>query len=149
MRINSFYQFCVYICIALIVVTLSINFVSGLNVFEIPYDAGYQTGDDTSGNFVNLTNITSDGESGGMDLLWAGVLSSAAFGGMVVAWITRSTTIIGVYVFSAVFWVSYLRCLSVVYISYLEPLFGFIMIFTVAMVFLWAGAIAGMLSGSG
>lgn len=149
MNLNTLYQTCVYFCICMTIFTVSLSFVNGLGVFDISMEGGFVPGSSSEETFKDLTNITDEkGEEGGMDFLWASVLTASGFGGLVIAWITRSTTILGVYVFSAVFWVSYINSMSILNIGGYLPL-GFIAIGTTAMLFIWAGAVAGMLSGSG
>lgn len=149
MNLNTLYQTCVYFCICMTIFTVSLSFVNGLGVFDVSVEGGFIPGSSSEETFKDLTNISDEqGESGGMDVLWAGILTASGLGGLFVAWITRSTTILGVYVFSAVFWVSYINSMSILNIGGYLPL-GFIAIGTTAMLFIWAGAIAGMLSGSG
>ncbi len=150
MRENTYFQVCVYICICMIVFTMSINFVSAMGVFPTTAPVGFQTGNTTGQTFQNLTNVENETVANlGIDDLFVIILTGAALGGILVAWLTHSTTILGIYVFSVVFWASYGRALAVLGWQFLEPISGFIMIGTVGMSFIFAGAIAGMLSGSG
>lgn len=144
---KTLFQTCVIICITMIVFTLAINFVSGLGVFET-YESGFDSSGDTDTIFNSTTNLESDDGGSGMDALWAAVLGGAGLGAIVLAWVTRSPVIIGVYIFSAIFWASYINALSVININNWIPA-GFLLIGTVAMVFIFGGAVAGMLSGSG
>lgn len=146
MRLNSFYQYCVYICIMLIIFNFAIAFVNTLDAFPTTYEVGYNGTGASDTSFENLTTNTT-GSGLQMDDVWLIVVSAFVVGlPLVIA--TRSTTIIGVYIFSAVFWASYGHTLLVVH-SMLTGYGDFILIGTVAMTFLWVGAVAGMLSGSG
>jgi len=137
----------------MIVFTLSINFVSGLGVFPTEYESGIVKSDNASETFENLTDIDSqETDSGtviGFDALLIGLLGAGGVLALVAAWVTRSPVVLGVYAFSAVFWASYIRTLVVLNLDVFGELGGFIAIGTTAMFFVFAGAIAGMLSGSG
>jgi len=152
MKANTFFQVCIFTCIALVIFTLSINFVSALNVFGVPVQMGFEPGDAANETFEDLTNVTYETQEGitlsGMDALWMVILGGGIGIGLVVAWLTHSTAILGVFVFSSIFWASYVRSLGVLNVGGYLP-GGFILIGTVAFGFVWAGAIAGMLSGSG
>jgi len=140
---NTFFQICVNICLCLVILTLSINFVVELNIFPVDMGSGLTPSDTTNETMENIT-----GRIGGVQNIWLMVYTGAGIGGLVIAWITRSTTVLGVYIFGAVFWISYIRCLSILNLGQYLPV-GFIMIGTTAMGFVFIGAIAGMLSGSG
>lgn len=142
---KTLYQTCVIICITMIFFTLTISFVDGLGIFD-PVEEGFDTSGNSSDIFNRTTNIETTEGGFGMDALWLAVLGGGGIAAVVLAWATRSPIIIGVYVFSAVFWAAYLNSLSIV--SSLVP-GEFLVIGTVGMFFAFAGAIAGMLSGSG
>lgn len=155
-ELTTFFQICIYITIAMVLFTLSISFVSAMGVFQTEIEAGVVAGEDTNATMQGFT-VSPDYPSGmDMTTLWGIVITASAAGGIVIAWITRSTTILGVYVFSVVFWAAYGNALSVInsmggsepYLSGLIGL-GFVSLATVGIGFIWIGAIAGMLSGSG
>ena len=149
MRLNTFYQICIYITIAGILFTLSVNFVSGLGVFEYTGESGIQTGENVNSSVAAFTTSNDYQDGFVMDNLWAVVLAGIA-GGLVVAWLTHSTSVIGVYIFAFVFWSSYTNIVSMLYNNnFLGELWGFIVIGTVGITFVFIGAVAGMLSGSG
>ena len=143
---KTLYQTCVIICITMLVFTLAINFVSGLGIFA-PYSAGVGSGGSTDDTFNATTNTSNEG-SFGMDAVWGMIFGGAAIGAIVVAGVTRSPIIIGVYIFSVVFWVAYLNTLTVIQANDWIPA-GFLLMGTTLMVFVFAGAVIGMLSGSG
>lgn len=153
---KSLYQSCVTITIAVIVFTLALNFINGLNVFSTQVQGGFGIEDTAPDQFRYLANISNETESDlGMDDLWIVLLMGAGMGGIVIAWITRSPVIIGVYVFSVVFWASYMNAVGIIS-SILSvdgdistQMVSFLFIGTVAMFFVFAGAVTGMLSGSG
>lgn len=146
---DSFFQGCIYFCILLIAVTAFTNVVAEMGVFPISIAGGYQFGNDTNESFEGVTNIEM-GEYRGMDAVWAVVLGGSIIAGLAVAWITHSTSIIGVFIFSGVFWSSYLRVVSILYVGgYFNSIAPFIVAGTLVFSFFWAAAVAGMLSGSG
>ena len=147
MNLNTFYQVCIYITVGMILFTLSFNFVAGLDVYDTTAEHGLVPGDNTNETFMNLTE--SPEFEGGMvlDNIWTFVLAGG-IGAIVVAGITRSPIILGVYIFSFVFWTSYGNTLSIINIGGYIPA-GFLLIGTVGMAFIFVGAIAGMLGGSG
>ena len=65
-----------------------------------------------------------------------------------VAKMTQSTNMIGVWLFSSVFWTSYNNAISVIDVNSWIP-GDFLLMFTVAFLFLWVGAVIGILTGSG
>ena len=149
MNLNTFFQTCIYICVGLIVLTMSINFVNAMDIFDFGMEAGFSSGTD----FEDLTDVNYTGDDtndpdAGMKGLWLIMLTGAGIGGLTVAWITKSPVILGVFIFSAVFWASYINAAAVLHFGGFIPV-GFLAIGTAIMGFFWAGAIAGMLSGSG
>lgn len=130
----------------IIIFTLAINFVNGLNLFT-DVNSGVATGDKPGNIFSTIS-----GFSGGIEYIWAALLTATGLGTLVVAKLTQSTNMIGVWLFSGVFWTSYNKCISVVSVSssgtqWIAP--EFLILFTAAVLFLWVAAIIGMLTGSG
>lgn len=144
---NTFFQTSIYICILIIILTMAINFINTLDLF-LDVESGYAvSGKEPNNIFADIT-----GFSGGFEFIWISLLTVAGLGALVVAKLTHSTNMIGVWLFSGVFWTSYNKCISVVNISsggeaWIAP--EFLLMFTVALLFLWAAAIIGMLTGSG
>jgi hypothetical protein len=62
---------------------------------------------------------------------------------------TQSTTIIGIYIFSVYFWGSYLNTIGVIgiLVGANPVILAFIGLFTIPVVFIFIGAVIGMLSG--
>jgi len=138
---NTFFQICIVIVITLILFNLAVAWVDTLNIYQTNVDTGIATGADQNETFQNIAGIN-------IDSIWTLVLTGTAIAGIALAWITRSTTIIGIVLFSLVFWASYWNTLSILNIGDYIP-GGFILIGTAGMLFIWVGAIIGMLSGSG
>lgn len=155
MRINTFFQLCIFICICLIAFNLVFNFVNGLGAFEnIPI--GTPVGSNTSETFGDASSglmkgtplkSAGGGSFSGFGDIWDIVLTLGGIGAVVVAILMHSAVPVGAYIFSGVFWVSYGNSISVISSMHIQP--EFLMIGTVLMLFFWAGALAGMFSGSG
>jgi hypothetical protein len=143
---STFFQTCIYICILLIILTFAISFINELNLF---YDVnvGVETTNKPNNFLEELT-----GFEGGMEYIWLALITSSGLGTLVVAKLTQSTNMIGVWLFTSIFWTSYNKCLSVINISYGSQEWipaEFLIMFTVALLFLWIAAVIGMLTGSG
>lgn len=148
--LGTFFQICIYITACVIFFTLSVSFVNSLGVFPYTVESGIETGGGTNATFLGLTISDEYGSGVSMDTVWSIVFTASGIGALFVAWITRSISILGVYIFSVVFWSAYVNALSIINIGgFLSDLMGFVVIGTVGMVIVFAGAVAGMLSGSG
>jgi len=149
---KTFFQICVIITVSLAILNIAVNFVSGLGVFPISYSEGTPPIGSTNATMENLTDVrvqqTSGADLVGLDALFVAVLGGGALAAIVIAWVTRSTAIIGVWILSAVFWYSYGRTHVILDLQTYLPT-EFILMGTIAMGFVWVGAVAGMLSGSG
>jgi len=143
---SSFYQTCIYLCIVIIIFTLSINFINTLGIFK-DVDSGIETEGDADNIFQEISSF-----DGGFEYVWLTLLTASGIGALLVAKLTSSTNMIGIWLFSSVFWSSYAKCISVVNINSNGVAWipaDFLIIFTVGLLFLWAAAIIGMLTGSG
>jgi len=140
---QTLFQICIIITLSLFIFNLSVHYVSGMGIFDTGSHSGIVPGDDGNTTFSSVTQ-----DNTGMNGIWALVLTGAGLGGLVVAWMTHSTAILGVSIFSVAFWAAYLNTITILGIGNYIPE-GFLLIGTAGMGFVWAGAIAGMLSGSG
>jgi len=144
LKFGSLFQACFYFCLAVAIATLFINIVQGLNVFGNPdIGQGVVIGGNESNVFTSLTGLT-----GGFEYVWGLAVGLGLAGSAILAWATHSTIPIGVYLFGTLFWTSYSRLISVISIGDYIPA-DFLLGITVAMMFLFAGAVIGMLSGGG
>lgn len=141
---NTFYQGCFYFCVATIIATVCINFAGELGVFGVTFSTGVPTsGQNASAIFTLMTGLT-----GGMEFMWGLAIAGGFIGSVMLTYISRTTTPIAIFLFSSVFWTSYLRATSVVaYGGYIPE--SILTIAFVGMFCMFAGAIIGMLSGSG
>jgi hypothetical protein len=154
---ETFFQISIIFSILLITFTLAINFVSALGVFgEIDFETGIDT--ESSLNNDDVSSISDEvfvqlsGFTGGMGQLWFSILTITGIGTIVVAILMHSAIPIGVWIFSAVFWSSYIRCINVINVGGIfttNPMLQFLIILTVGLIFIWIGALAGMFGGSG
>lgn len=147
-NLNTFFQVAVYICIALLLLTLAINFVNATGAFPIEVSTSVATeGQNTTNIFNDITGLT-----GGMEYIWLTVLSITGIGAIAVAVLMHSTTPIGVWLFSSVFWTSYGRMIGTINITGVfdvDPMASFLVMGTVSILFIWTAAIIGMFTGSG
>jgi len=145
---KSLFQICFLICMLLIIFTLIINFVVALGVFG---DATLNTPVATEGDEQDLFYEIS-GFSGGMGQVWFIVTAVGGILSVAAAILMRSTTPIGIYLFSEIFWTSYSKFIDTVNINNIfggEPLGMLFLVITVGLLFIWVGALIGMLTGSG
>jgi len=141
--LNTFFRIAIFLCLALLVFTLAINFVNWTEAFPIDVDSGISGvhGNDTLSKLTSLSDPN-------MNFLWAictTVTGAAAIG---ISVLTRSIVPVGVYVFGAVFWTSWIRMWSITQIGSLLPV-ELTSIFFIAAIFLFIAAVVGMLTGSG
>lgn len=149
---STMFQICIYITIVTVIFTVSISFVAGLNIFPTVAQGGVIIDDDAGQTFEDITTLTDGKGNYGTNALWnivAGSILGLA-GGIVLGYAFQSTALLGISVFSGIFWSAYISAFAAVTSwGYFEGLEGFILIGSVGMLFVFAGAVAGMLSGSG
>lgn len=137
----TLYRGCFWFCIAITAITLSISFVSGMEIFGEHIEMGINTSGNSTTIFTQLSGLT-----GGLEYMWGLAIGVGLALTSVIAYATNSTTPIGIYLFAIVFWTSYTRGISIVN-GYIPA--SFLLIGTVMMLFMFSGAVIGMLSGSG
>jgi len=146
---ETLFQICIVLTITMFVFTLCVHYVSGLGIYnDVEIQGGLEPGSEADESVRRATE-SSDYESGfNVTTMWALVLTGAGAVGILVAWLTHSTAIIGVFIFSAAFWSSYVNTLGILNIgNFVDS--NFILIGTTVMIMIFIGAVAGMLSGSG
>jgi len=146
LNIGSYFQLALYFTIGILIFTLCVNFVDGMGVFTVEgspvhIDKGVSVSGNASNIFYQFTGLT-----GGMEYVWGLGISLAALGSVALAWATKQTIPIGIFVFSSVFWTSWIRCWSI-FTGVIPD--EFLTIAHVVMLMIFAGAIAGLLSGGG
>ena len=155
LSLNTFYQTSIYITLIMFVFTLCFNFVIGLNIFGVMPGGSVISSDNTSGILSGLTS-SPEYESGiGMTDIWKIVLSAgtiiAAGGALALAWLTQSTSIIAIYLYSVFFWSMYINTFSILYLGGLitGSLIMLVSIFSGVVAIIFIGAILGMLGAQG
>jgi len=139
----TFYRTCIYLCVVLIIFTLSINFVNALGVFS-SYDASPTEESLTTENALEQIS----GLSGGMEYIWGLAIGLGAGATMFLVYLSKQISPLGIYLFSSIFWTSWLKMNTVININGVIPA-ELIMLFTVGAMFIFIAAIIGMLTGSG
>ena len=148
MNISTLFHQCIYISIIILIFTLCANFMSVFmfqsHAIPVPINMGKApaTGTDaTNQTFISMVEgIT------GLSSLWLLGLGVGTLAAGALSILTRQTTPIAAYLFGAVFWTSYIRCLSV-FAAYVPS--SITILFTVSITFLFAGAIIGIFGYSG
>ena len=140
MRANTFFQIAIYICLALIVFNLAYSFIASLSVFPVEKEGVYEG--DSRSIFKTLTGWD-DGIAG----IWLAMTTLGGVAATGVSFLAKSPAPIGVYIFSHIFWNSYNAALNALPLEMLPA--EFVIIGTVAMLFLYVAAAVGLLTGGG
>ena len=149
MDLNNLFKQCMYFCIVIMIFTFCLNFMSLLwvNTGAIPSNVpmGKAPKSDTNSTFMDFVQGIS-GLSGGFGSLWVLASTFTGFGAALLAIATRQTTPIAVYLFGVIFWTSWTRGFASIG-PYIPTEIS--ILFTVPIMFIFAGAIIGMLGYSG
>jgi len=138
----SFFRTSVYICLGLIFFCLAFNFVVGLDIFDFTGASGIDTSSESSA-IGEYTNMDNEG------YIWTLVITgaAAAAAGVLVGWLTHAgLTPVAVFLFSDVFWVSYIRTHTIFSTGSYIPQ-GFLLIFFVGVTFMFIAAIINLVTG--
>lgn len=139
---NTFFRICLFLCIGLVVFTLSINFVNTLGVFPTTIEEGVASADTSSDGWFGAFSGSSTGA------VWTLAIAGGVGAGIVLSVLTRSIIPVGISVYSSIFWASYHNAITILDMGgYIDP--NLLIIFTVAIAFIFVGSIVGMLTGSG
>lgn len=141
MELGNFFRMCVYFSIVFILFSLAVIFINGLSIFT-EVDSGIDDRIDLSTDPLAIFEIVS-GFDGGMAGLW-GILTIVT--GITVFLLAKafgSTTIIGVYFFSEIFWTSFTKAFSSLNIISSINM-EFVALFIVGLCFIWVGAVISM-----
>lgn len=149
MNLNTLYHQCLYFSIILLIFSLCLNFVSALwfNTGAIPIETPMGKPPEATANETFMSYVEEiTGFGTGFSALWLLVTSISGIGITVFSIATGQTTPIAVYLFGVVFWTAWIRSISVV--SPWVPA-EIMILFTVPIMFVFAGAIIAMLGYSG
>jgi len=139
----TFYQTSIYLCFALMIFNLAGAVVDATNAFPTDTELG-QDVNSTSSALDDLTGL----DDPNMNSLWALTITLAGAVAIALAWLVHSITPVGIYIFGAVFWTSWIRIQSIIgFGSYLN--IEFIIMIQVVIIVLFIAAVIGMLTGSG
>jgi hypothetical protein len=147
MEPNNFYQICIFTTIGLMVFCLCVNVFVGFQIFGNIGEMGPLTGNTSDQTIQNFTKNPNFPDGMTMGAIWGVVLSSSVAVGLVLAWLYQDASILGVFIFSGVFWSSYINAMVIIGAMAFIPVV-FVGLFTVPIFFLFAAAVIGMLSGS-
>lgn len=150
-KTESFFETCVYITIILFVFTLLFNAIMSLGIYTtLTHPSGIDLDGNISDLIKDMTVSTQYSKGIVIENLWSVVLLGG-LGGVGLAIVTQSASILGIYIFCFFFWGSYGNLLSILSIGgfLTGGLWAFVIIGTGAVTILFVAAIVGMLSGSG
>ena len=142
---NTLFRMAFYVTILLMLFNLGWGFVRGIEgtVFE---DASEQNSIDNStasGVFSELTGLSGSDASLWVLFTGVGLLAAGA-----VSWMVQSLQPVAIYIFGVGFWSSYNATLNVLTMHNWIPA-GMVLMITAVLVFLFVGAIIGMITGNG
>jgi hypothetical protein len=148
---NTYTSFCIAGCIFFIFISMSMGFIDMSGAFPSSGTTNIQIGN-TTGSVSNMTG-TVVGEAGHISIgeIWAVGTGLAIVGVVAGAILTKSTNMIGVYLFGTIFWSCWLNVCGIMTMNgFLNFSAGLALIgmITIGMTFMFIGAIIGMLSGS-
>lgn len=141
--LSSFFQKCVYFSILMFIFILLVNFIIALNIFGV-VAIGPATGGDPGTYAQSIFGIpisTTD--------LWSLAFGVAAIGAIGIGLVTGSTTVVGVYLFSVVFWTGFINMYGIFGSLFVGTMSLFLGIGFAVVLIVFIAAIIGMLSGSG
>lgn len=144
-KMNTLFRIVFHITILLIVFNLSLSLITSISgtVFSDIDDPTVVEGNSAIGIFEKLTGL--EGFSLGV---WGFITGIAGIGVGILSVITKSYTLIGIYLFTTAFWTSYNGAISIINMNSWLP-GGFILIISVVMLLLFVGAIIGLTTGNG
>jgi len=145
MEMQNFFSVCIYLTIGLMVFCLALNFFVVLNIFGVG-QIGPEMGNNSSADVQRFTQNPEFPSGMTMGAIWAIVLSASTGVGILLSWLTQDASLLGVFIFSGVFWSSYINAMTIINAMLVIP--GVILgLFTVPIFFLFIAAVIGMLSG--
>lgn len=132
------------ITLLMLAFSLVANFVGSMGIFPNVASPGVGGINESGDALKTLTGL----EDPSMQALFIGVTGLTFIGAVALALLTKTITPIGLHIFGAVFWASWINMLSVLsYGGYIPA--DFLLVFTVGVMFVFIAAIIGMLTGSG
>jgi hypothetical protein len=151
MKLETFYEKSVYICVIIFLFTLLFNFVMELGVYtSVTQPQGLQPGQTAEEKLKEMTKSPEYENGIVMNNIWEVVILGSVVG-VGIAILTHNTSIIAVYLFCYVFWAMYVNLISILSLNnfLVGNLAVFVGIGTAGVSIVFIGAVIGMLSGSG
>lgn len=127
----SFLRTIVFLCLAITLFNLSVTFISSLGVFPIEFESGAE-------EELELN----------LDYVWSITIGFGTAFTLIVCILMRSVIPLGLYVFSLIFWGSWISAQSILSTGGYVPA-EFIALVTFGVAVLFGAAIVGILTGSG
>ena len=151
---DTLLQLCLFICIGMIVFSLIFGLIAGITVANGDHIFS-DVADDESININQSSKESAFKDITDQDLNTAlfisvsvGSLIGVGFGAA-ISWLTKTTSGLGVGLFSGVFWSSYLNVSQILNAGNFLSDAGVLIIIHIVVALLFVGAIIGMFSGSG
>lgn len=147
---ETFFQLCIIGTLALLAVTLCINFVSAAEIYPSgSVNSGVETGETPSDTILDLIEKDSEGTHITSLGLWSIVgVGTLTITGVIAVLTGGNTQLMGGWIFSAIFWASWTNLMVITEIGSWIPA-GLILIMTVLAVPIFIGGLIGIFSGAG
>lgn len=142
MNVSSLYHQCIYITLIILIFTMSVSFINGLGLFPYKYESGPGLQDTTNETFLNMVQSMTGLSTGGAAAVWTLAIGTGFILTGLASIALQSTTPLAIFLFGSIFWTAYTKCFSVIG-PYLPTEFVFIL--WVVSIFLFVGAILGLL----
>ena len=148
MDLNTLFKQCLYLCILVVIFTFSLSFISGLwydtgaiSVNEKLGASPAATANETYMSYINAVT----GLDSGFSAIWLVASSVSVLGAALFSAASHQTTPFAVWLFGEIFWTCWIRAFASI------PAIpgGITIIFTTAIMFVFAGAVIGILGYSG
>lgn len=142
MEFDNLFKICIGFTLFLLAFSLMANFISALEVFPHTTSIGLDA-EDTNSALEQLTGL----DSPNMQYIFLGAVSLTFIGAVALAYLTKQIIPIGIHLFGVIFWTSWVRMSSVLGYGGYIPV-ELLAVFTIGAVFIFIGAIIGMLTGN-
>lgn len=142
---NTLFRLAFYITIVLVLFNLGYGLIR-----SIPGTAYSSVDDPSDISGTNATSIFSEltGFEGAGLSIWAIVVSVGGAASVAFSWMVQSLQPLALYIFGVGFWSSYNGTIQAIALQNWMPS-SLILMITVAMIFLFIGAIIGLITGNG
>ena len=140
---NTFFRISIYLCIMLLLITLSFSLINSFDAFGYTTEAGVEI----SSTDEYLGELTTLDETD-MNYIWGLFLGAGTVIGIGIGAVTHSIAPVGIGIFGGVFWGSLINTHVILSTgNYIPP--ELMTIFTICSGFIFVAALVGMTTGSG